>query len=144
MLSVQSSPAGASLWVDGERRGVTPLRTSASAGSHKIVLELAGRKLVHKDISVEASGTELVQDLETAKPTAGTGGLKVRCRTLGELRIFVDDNDTGLTCPNDERISVEPGKHAVGLFSPRTGEMKIVEGEIDDDVDHSTRIYTKY
>jgi hypothetical protein len=69
--------------------------------------------------------------------------LKVRCRTLGELRIFVDGADTGRQCPNEERISVAPGSHTVGLFSPRTGETREHEAEVKDDPDHSTRVYLK-
>ncbi len=146
-LTVETLPSGADVWIDGDRKGLSPLTVPVPVGAHKIALLLVGKKALHKDVTVAASDTNVRESLEPiALPDgfAGSGGLKVRCKTAGELRILVDGNDTGLTCPNPDRISLQPGTHNIGLYSPRTGETKTVEGEVDDDPDRSTRIYTRY
>ncbi|MFI5288594.1 MAG: hypothetical protein ACHQ17_03045, partial [Polyangia bacterium] len=74
---------------------------------------------------------------------AGDAGLKVRCKTQGELRIFVDGADSGRQCPNDERISVKPGPHKIGLYSPRTEKTVELEHEVEE-ANYSTRVYTRY
>ena len=84
-----------------------------------------GQKLVKREIDV-APGRKLELTLEAAKltaPVAGGDGLKVRCKSHGEIRIFVDGQDSGRSCPNDERISVAAGPHKIGAYSARTGEM---------------------
>ncbi len=146
-LSVATTPPGAAVWVDGEPRGAAPLSLALTPGRHRVAFVAPGMKLLLKTVAVEPRGAALTVTLEPAKLSAdlgGSGGLKVRCRTLGELRILVDGQDTGLSCPNDTRISVSPGTHEIGLLSPRTGETKQIEGEIEDDADHSTRVYVKY
>ncbi len=101
--------------------------------------------MVKRTVDVVPGG-RLDLSLEHAKlsaDVAGDAGLKVRCRSHGELRIFVDGEDSGRTCPNDERISVAPGPHKIGLYSVRTGEMH----ELDHDIaegNNSTRVYVKY
>ena len=60
-----------------------------------------------------------------------------------KIRIFVDGQDSGRSCPNDERISVAAGSHKIGLFSARTGEMHEVEHEVVEG-NNSTRVYVKY
>jgi serine/threonine-protein kinase len=146
-LTLSTTPPGATVWIDGEPRGQTPLRTPATAGAHRVILSAPGMKQVQKTVTIGDAGATLELNLEPAKLPAelvGGGGLKVRCRTLGELRILVDGHDTGMVCPNPDRISVTPGPHKIGLLSPRTGEVKEIDGEIDDDPDHSTRIYVRY
>ena len=116
------------------RRGAT--RSSCSA---------KGRRWLKQTVVV-APGGRLDLALEPAKlpaAVAGSAGLKVRCKSHGELRIFVDGADSGRTCPNDERISVAPGPHKIGLFSARTGEMHEIEHEVTEG-NNSTRVYVKY
>jgi hypothetical protein len=146
-LSVTTTPPGATLWIDGEARGQSPLTWPAPAGPHRVIAVLSGYRLVQKSVTSEAQGSAVALTLEPAKlpaEVAGPGGLKVRCHTLNELRILVDGHDTGLTCPNDARINVAPGEHKIGLQSPRTGEIKELDGSVGDDADHSTRIYSRF
>jgi hypothetical protein len=142
-LHVTTTPPGALLFVDGENKGPSPLELTLSPGRHK-VLAVAERAKVRKE-EVRVDGpTELSLTLEPAR-TTGTAGLKVRCsKTKGELRILVDGADTGLSCPNEARINVEPGEHTVGLYSPRTDKTVEVKAEVKDDPDHSTRVYLSY
>ena len=103
--------------------------------------------MVKRSLSLDAGG-HLDVPLERAKlpaSVAGSDGLKVRCHSHGELRIFVDGEDSGRTCPNDERISVVAGPHKVGLYSARTGEMHELEHDVEvAEGNNSTRVYVKY
>ena len=133
------------MFVDGEERGTTPAQIDVEPGRHALVVLGEGSKMVKRSIDVVPGGRVEVS-LEPARLTsavAGDAGLKVRCRSHGELRIFVDGEDSGRTCPNDERISVVPGPHKIGLYSARTGEMHEVEHEVTEG-NNSTRVYVKY
>jgi hypothetical protein len=131
--------------VDGEPRGVTPLQLAVAPGLHKVVIAGEGQKLVKRDVTITPGG-KLDVTLEAAKlpaSVAGGEGLKVRCKSRGEMRVFVDGADSGRTCPNEERISVTAGPHKIGLYSPRTDEMHEVEQEVAEG-NNSTRVYVKY
>jgi hypothetical protein len=144
-FEVVTTPEGATVFVDGEPQGTTPAQLSLSPGSHKLIVAGEGQKLVKREVQV-APGGRVEIALEPAKlpgDIAGPAGLKVRCRTKGELRVYVDGADSGRSCPNDERINVSPGNHRIGLYSPRTGAMHEVEHEVVEG-DHSTRVYVKY
>jgi serine/threonine-protein kinase len=145
MFAVASTPDGASVFVDGEAKGTTPAQVAVAPGRHQLVVLGEGNKMVKREIDV-APGGHLELTLEAAKlppPIAGSAGLKVRCKTHGELRIFVDGEDSGRSCPNDERISVAPGPHKIGLYSVRTGEMHEAEHEVTEG-NNSTRVYVRY
>jgi hypothetical protein len=144
-FAVASTPAGAAVFVDGEPKGTTPAQIEVAAGAHKLVVAGEGQKLLQRSVDVVPGG-HLDVTLEPAKlpaPIAGSAGLKVRCKSHGEIRIFVDDADSGRSCPNEERISVAPGPHKIGLFSARTGEMHEVEHEVTEG-NLSTRVYVRY
>jgi serine/threonine protein kinase len=144
-FAITSEPAGAALFVDGEPRGSTPAQLTLAPGAHKLVVAAEHHKLLTRDFTA-TSGGALTLTLEPARlpsPIAGSAGLKVRCRTHGELRILVDGADSGLGCPNDERISVAPGTHKIGLHSLRTGQTHEVEHDVVDG-DYSTRVYVKF
>ncbi len=54
LVSVQSEPAGASLFVDGEELGVTPLTLEMTAGKRRVVLEKKAFAPLEIDLEVEA------------------------------------------------------------------------------------------
>lgn len=144
-FTITSTPDAAAVFVDGEPRGTTPAALELATGEHQLVVVGEGEKLVKRAVDV-APGGRLDLTLEPAKlppEVAGSAGLKVRCKTHGELRIFVDGVDSGRSCPNDVRISVKPGMHKVGLYSPRTGELHEGEHEVTEG-EYSTRVYVKY
>lgn len=145
-LAVATTPPGAAVYVDGEPRGRTPLALQVPAGAHKIVLLADGHKLRRESARTNGGVTQLNYTLEPAKlpsEIAGPAGLKVRCKTQGELRILVDGADTGLSCPNDTRIAVAPGTRKIGLYSPRTDQTYELEKEVEGG-SASTRVYVKY
>ena len=58
-LEVDSDPAGASVQVDGERRGETPFSdTQVIPGTHRVLVQLRGHRPVSKAVEVSAGGTE--------------------------------------------------------------------------------------
>ncbi len=144
-VAVTTTPAGATVFVDGELKGTTPAEIAVAAGKHAFVVLAEGQKMVKREIEV-APGGKIDLTLEPAKltaPVAGGDGLKVRCKSRGEIRIFVDGQDSGRTCPNDERISVAPGPHKIGLYSARTDEMHELDREVAEG-NNSTRVYVTY
>jgi serine/threonine protein kinase len=144
-FAVTTTPAGAALFVDGELKGTTPLEVAVGAGKHAFVVLAEGQKMLKREVDVTPGG-KIELALEPARltaPVAGKDGLKVRCKSQGEIRIFVDGEDSGRTCPNDERISVAPGPHKIGLYSARTGEMHELDREVAEG-NNSTRVYVTY
>ena len=144
-FAVTTTPAGAAVFVDGELKGTTPTEVAVAAGKHSFVVLAEGQKMLKREIDV-ATGGKIELPLEPARltaPVAGGDGLKVRCKSHGEIRIFVDGQDSGRSCPNDERISVAAGPHKIGLYSARTGEMHELEREVAEG-NNSTRVYVTY
>ena len=130
------------MFIDGEPRGQTPLQLAIAPGVHKLVALSEHAKIRKQEVHVDGP-TELTLPLEPAD-TTGPAGLKVRCKSKSELRIFVDGVDSGLSCPNETRINVTPGDHTVGLYSPRTDKTDEVEATVKADENHSTRIRVNY
>jgi hypothetical protein len=107
-----------------------------------VVAFAEGRKLRKEEVRVDGA-TRLSWTLEPARPLAGTGGLKLRCKSSGDLRIFIDGADTGFACPNEERINLAPGRHTVGLYSPKTDKTMEVPVDVARQ-NHSTRVRINY
>lgn len=145
-FTVETTPPGAMIFVDGVPSGTTPAQLATPPGAHRLVIAAEHMQLIKRVVEVTPGG-KLALTLEPAKlpPTlAGRAGLKVRCRqTQGELRIFIDGVDSGLSCPNEERISVVEGTHKIGLYDPRNDRTHDLEREVTEG-DYSTRVYVKY
>jgi hypothetical protein len=141
-IDVNTTPPGASVYLDGELRGPSPLHVSLPAGPHRLVVVAETFKLHKQSLSGAARVDVTLAPAALPSGVAGAAGLKVRCKSA--LRIFVDGADSGRACPNDERIAVSPGTHKIGLYSPATDETHELEGTVKDDGDHSTRIYTRF
>jgi hypothetical protein len=100
-------------------------------------------KLHKQTLRIPGAPPKLDLQLERAPGPSGAAGLKVRCKSKGELRIFVDDIDTGRQCPNDVRINVAPGEHKVGLYNPTTDKLIETTATVEDG-ESSTRLYLKH
>ena len=108
-LSVQSSPAGVEVFVDGVTRGMTPAKIALSPGSH--ILELRGRGVPRVIPLQIASGAQVSQYLEFAEsPT--TGMLVVHSQPEG-ANVTVDGVARGVTPLTVEGLS--SGDHEVIL-----------------------------
>ncbi len=108
-LSVQSSPAGVEVFVDGVTRGVTPAKIALTPGSH--ILELRGRGVPRVIPLQITSGAQVSQYLEFAEsPT--TGMLVVHSQPAG-ANVTVDGVARGVTPLTVEGLS--SGDHEVIL-----------------------------
>jgi len=108
-LSVQSSPAGVEVFVDGVTRGVTPAKIALTPGSH--ILELRGRGVPRVIPLQITSGAQVSQYLEFAEsPT--TGMLVVHSQPVG-ANVTVDGVARGVTPLTVEGLA--SGDHEVIL-----------------------------
>ena len=121
-LRLAAEPA-ADVYIDGQARGRTPVTLPVTPGPHKLLLIAEEYGLLRREVT---AGTELSLKLDRAKlpeEVAGTQVVKIKCKTKGELRILVDGNDTGLSCPT-ETLAVSPGRHTFGFLRPATEELQ--------------------
>ncbi len=121
-LRLVAEPA-ADVYIDGQSRGRTPVTLPMTPGPHKLLLIAEEYGLLRREVT---AGTELSLKLDRAKlpeEVAGTQVVKIKCKTKGELRILVDGNDTGLSCPT-ETLAVSPGRHTFGFLRPATEELQ--------------------
>ncbi len=79
-LTVSSEPAGAELFVAGEKRGVTPIETEVLEGSHPLELRLKGFTPWTTDLRVVANEPQVVGPIRLGLPD---GQLLVRSNPSG-------------------------------------------------------------
>jgi hypothetical protein len=108
-LSVDSTPPGARVTVDGRDRGQTPLKLSGlRAGNHSLVLESAAGT-VRQSIVVRAGETTTIR--EEIIP----GTLTVFSRL--PLDLYADGRRIGTT--EDGQLVLAPGTYRIGLVNER-------------------------
>lgn len=102
-LEVTSSPAGASVFLDGNYMGVTPSGdyldlTSITAGSHSLVLQLAGYNDYSQTVQVTNGGIATVNAAMSASGQSGgtTGQISVSSQPAG-AEMFLDNTFRGIT-----------------------------------------------
>lgn len=127
-LLVRSSPGGAEVFVNGERRGVTPLALrDLPFGAYTVRVVRAGFTPVEQRVAIDAgrparslelaltrggaSGATAAAPAEPAAP----GSLLVESRPAG-ARVFVDGADIGVTPVTVPRLPAGP--HAVRIERP--------------------------
>lgn len=121
-IAIQSTPAGATILLDGQPRGVTPIELpDVSAGEHELVLDYNGRR-VRQTVTVAAGATttvtlpiegtavEIAGMMPAAAPTTGT----VLVQAPFEMEVFEDGRRLGLT---GTRLTVAPGPHLLEIVS---------------------------
>ena len=121
-LRLTSEPM-ADVYLDKQPRGRTPLKLQLPPGPHKLLLIAQEYKLLRREVT---AGSELSLKLERAKlpdDVAGPQVVKIKCKTKDELRILVDGNDTGLSCPT-EALTLSPGRHTFSFLQPATEELQ--------------------
>jgi serine/threonine-protein kinase len=126
-LTITSKPEGATVYLDGAPIGETPISIDGSPDKHRLAVILPGHELHIADIP---GGGDLAVELEEVTPTAGAGGIKVRCDNKNRYYVFVDGNDTGMLCPT-ERIGVKATEpHVVEIYDPVTDTRSRFDVEI--------------
>jgi hypothetical protein len=128
MLTVETTPSGSQVYVDGELKGKTPLTIPVVAGKHE--LKLTRRGLTHtRSVVVEEGKTQAERYVWTRARPPGRGGLRVSSEPAG-AKVIVDGKVLGETPLDLPNLSV--GTHTVLLESSigsvrRT--VRVVRGE---------------
>jgi PEGA domain len=106
-LTVDSDPAGAEVWVDGEQVGITPLQTRIAPGEHEVDVIKRGRKTEHVDVTLrqgvnESFSFRLARSTRVPPwlPWAGLGA-GVASLGTGIALLVVDENPIHRDCNPD-------------------------------------------
>jgi hypothetical protein len=111
-LVVNTSPAGAKLFVDGVERGVTPLTLALKPGPHSLEVRGDGTPRL-MPITITA-GAQVSQYLELPKMASAVGQLQISTQPAG-ARVSVDGVARGTSPVTIADLA--PGEHAVQLES---------------------------
>ena len=125
-LVVQTNPTGATVEVDGQPRGATPLSLSLSPGRH--TLKLANEGNVRSMPITIVAGSQVSQLIELPRAASLLGELQVRTDPAG-AQVTVDGHPYGRSPLTVEGLS--PGVHSVLLeneLGSMTQEVKIEAG----------------
>ncbi|MBK5295916.1 MAG: PEGA domain-containing protein [Vicinamibacteria bacterium] len=140
-LSIQSSPAGATVLLDGQPRGVTPLELpDVSAGQHELVLDLKGQR-VRQTVSVATGITTTINLPIAAAPAIQAAGMfpaaapptgKLLVQAPFEMQVFEGKTLLGLT---GRRLWLPPGPHNIEIVSETlsfrsAASVEIIEGQV--------------
>jgi len=118
-LVIDSDPPGASVSIDGEPRGVTPLRlTDLAPGAYTITLERSGYETFNQRVTLSdvAPQAELKPVLERAAPVPPAQATLTVLSTPFGAGVTVDGNAAGQTPLTNLRL--RPGSHRVELRKP--------------------------
>jgi hypothetical protein len=110
VLVVNTNPDGVDVYIDGKKRGSTPITMELPAGDHKLELALGEQT---RAIPVKiTTGGHVAQFVELPKPGAAAGQLSVRTDPPGAT-VMVDGQRRGVSPLMIDGLT--PGTHTVGL-----------------------------
>ena len=117
-LQVRSDPPGATVTVDGERRGVTPITVAdLPAGVHSVVIE-NGLASVTESVTVQPGATaSLVVPLSAPQGVPVSGWISVSAPV--EMQIY--ENGQLLGTSRSERLMVSAGRHDLEMANEALG-----------------------
>jgi len=104
-VTVESVPPGAQLAINGEVKGVTPLKASLPPGEHTATFTLSGHKVEQAKLTVtpkmvpvniELKRLEYELEVETTPPQAEASVGEVKIETPGALKLGVLEKDVTL------------------------------------------------
>lgn len=120
-IAVSSTPAGAELYINGLKRGVTPCTVEAlEPGKYALKLICKGFDTVESSVQIVADAT----DKKHFDLVSSTGGVVFNVRPVG-VQVFLEGKPLGVTravapgaeATEDFRISgLAPGKYTVTMF----------------------------
>jgi hypothetical protein len=117
-LAINTDPIGLAVTIDGQSRGVSPLRIPLPSGNH--LLEINSQTARRRIPVTITAGAEVTQFIEMSKQTAlASGQLQIRTEPSG-ARVSVDGHRRGTAPLTIEGLS--PGTHAV-MVEGDTGTM---------------------
>ena len=109
-LSVQTNPAGATIVIDGQQRGMSPLSLQLKPGRH--VVELVTDGDVRSIPVTITPGGQVSQFIEIPRATSALGELQIRTEPAG-AQVSIDGRALGKSPLTAEGLS--PGPHTVVL-----------------------------
>jgi hypothetical protein len=120
-LELRTSPPGATVWMAGAARGVTPLRLAVPPGARELRLVRAGYET--RLVTLDGGTDKVIEQTLTATsaPAGGDALVSVECTDTRKLPVLVDGRETGLLCPTGF-FGLSPGPHEMGVLDPATGE----------------------
>jgi hypothetical protein len=125
-LAVQTNPAGATVVIDGQQRGATPLSLQLKPGRH--VVELVTDGDVRTIPVMITPGDQVSQFIEIQRAASALGELQIRTEPAG-AQVSIDGRPLGKTPLTAEGLT--PGQHTVVLeneLGPVTQRVTIEAG----------------
>jgi hypothetical protein len=117
-LQVRTEPAGATVTVDGQRRGVSPLVIGGlSAGSHAVVLENALGSVTEQVTIAPGATASLVVPLAGPQGVPVSGWISIAAPV--DMQVFEDRRLLGSS--QSERIMLSVGRHNLELTNDALG-----------------------
>ncbi|MCB9643547.1 MAG: serine/threonine protein kinase [Myxococcales bacterium] len=115
-ISVQSEPDGASVLVDGQSIGTTPLsRTKIAPGKHRLILRKTGYQTLRRGFSVSAD--ELKPLSFDLSPQAARAKVKLQLGASPKSKVYLDGSYIGMTPIYNHEV--EPGAHQIEFRTSR-------------------------
>jgi len=130
-LSVDSTPTGATISVDGVVRGTAPVKVaSLTLGAHEVKGELKGFAVATESVEITAEASSPTLNLALSRTAPPVGTLEMVSNPPGAL-IKVDGAPVGRTPLHSYRAKL--GKHEVEItadgFEPWRREVSVKEGK---------------
>jgi hypothetical protein len=126
MMAVSTTPAGATVVIDGQQRGHTPLTVPVPPGDHVLQVGLDGSS---RTVRVNVTpGAQLNEVIDLPKAVAATGQLQIRTEPSG-AKVLIDGQRRGTSPLTVD--SLMPGVHMVtveGQLGSMTQEVTIESG----------------
>lgn len=125
VVSVESTPSSAEVWVDGEQRGRTPWTGELEGGGHVIELRLADHRVQQRQIAV-LPGQRSEVEVELS-PTQGVLAIGVDAPDA-RLRVDSEDRGVGPFAP----LELSPGRYTLELDAPGYASWSSAVDVLDD------------
>jgi hypothetical protein len=130
-LTFKTQPSGATVWINGSERGLSPLKAELKERHKALVIIKPGFKWVQDEMNHSTLPVERTFILEAiSPPSEGNSLIRVQCEQADKYPITIDGQQTGLLCPAE--VHVTAGEHTVEIYVPwrfKAYENKIVVGE---------------
>jgi len=130
-LTFKTQPSGATVWINGSERGLSPLKAELKERHKALVIIKPGFKWVQEEMNHATLSAERTYILEAASPpNEGNSLIRVECKQANKYPITIDGNQTGLLCPAE--VHVVAGEHTVEIYVPwrfKAYANKVVVGE---------------
>lgn len=128
-VSIRSEPPGATVLVDGETVGETPLDLQLPVGEHAYVLRHPDYRRIEGTFELTSAGSKIVRHQLQQQP----GRLQI-AGAPSDAAVYVRDQRVG---PVGERLELEPGRYTIEVradgYVPYRGSIEI---EPDTTTDH--------